>query len=77
MGVITGLGMIVTGGVLSSTLVTLPLGVPLVIVGTGISLYSAGMSVKHAITTEKTQHDMEVYEKIQRFRQQENNGTGN
>ena len=76
-GVITGLGLIVTGGVLSSTLVTLPLGVPLIAVGTGISLYSAGMSAKHAIATEKTQNDMEVYEKIQYFRQQENNGTEN
>ena len=77
-GVITGLGLIVTGGVLSSTLVTLPLGVPLIAVGTGISLYSAGMSAKQAIATDiKTPHDMEVYEKIQYFRQQENNGTEN
>ena len=76
-GVITGLGLVVTGGVLSSTLVTLPLGVPLIAVGTGISLYSAGMSAKHAIATEKTQSDMEVYEKIQHYRQQENNGTEN
>ena len=76
-GVITGLGLIVTGGILSSTLVTLPLGVPLIAVGTGISLYSAGMSAKQAIATEKTQSDMEVYERIQHFRQQENNGTEN
>ena len=30
-GVIIGLGLIVTGGILSSTLVTLPLGIPLII----------------------------------------------
>ncbi len=76
-GVMTGLGLIVTGGVLSSTLVTLPLGVPLIAVGTGISLYSASMSAKLAIATERKQKDMEVYERIQDFRQQENNDTGN
>ena len=73
-GVITRLGLIVTWGILSSTLVTLPLGVPLIAVGTGISLYSAGMSTKHAITTEKIHKDMEVHEKIQT---QENNDTEN
>lgn len=72
-GVLTGLGLIVTGGVLSSTIVTLPLGVPLIAVGTGISLYSAGMSTKVAITTEATRKDMEVYERIQEYRTQENN----
>ena len=76
-GVITGLGLIVTGGLLSSTLVTLPLGVPLIAVGTGISLYSAGMSTRHAITTEKTHKDMEVYERIQNLQPQENNGAEN
>ena len=72
-GVITGLGLIVTGGVLSSIVVTLPLGVPLIAVGTGISLYSAGMSTKHAVTIENTRKDMEVYERIQTFREEENN----
>ena len=76
-GVTTGLGLIVMGGLMSSTLVTLPLGVPMIAIGASITIYSVGASTKHAINTEKIHKDMEVQERIQNLRPREDNDLEN
>ena len=43
VGVATGIGLIVTGG-MSSTPFTLSLGVPLAVIGSGIAIYSLALS---------------------------------
>ena len=65
-GVATGLGLMAIGGVMSAHLVGLPLGVPLIVVGTGITVYSAGASVAQTTKTElEHSKDMEIVNKIQ------------
>ena len=72
-GVATGLGLVVIGGVMSAHLVGLPLGVPLIVVGTGITTYSASASVAQTTNTEiKHSKDMETVNKIQNLQPGDN-----
>ena len=47
-GVVTGLGVMTAGGILSAATVTLPIGIPLIIVGGLISIYCAGATAHQA-----------------------------
>ena len=72
-GVATGIGIIVAGGILSSTVFTVGVGAPLVCVGAGIAIYSAGAGVVHTVRTErKYSKDMETADKIKRLRPKSN-----
>ena len=65
-GVATGLGLIVIGGVMAVHPVGLPLGVPLIVVGSGISIYSASASAAQTTRTEiKHSKDIKTVNKIQ------------
>ena len=64
-GVATGLGLIVVGGVLGAHPIGLPLGVPLIAVGAGISIYSASASaVQSTVSERKHSKDVETVNKI-------------
>ena len=65
-GMVTGIGFIVVGGVMSSNPITLPLGVPLAAIGTGITLYSAGASTTYTVITERDHsEDTKTMKRIQ------------
>ena len=65
-GTVTGIGLLVVGGVMSGTPVTLPLGVPLAIIGTGITLYSVSAATAHTVVTERDyKNDMDVAKRIE------------
>lgn len=65
-GVVTGLGLIVVGGVMSAHPIGLPLGVPLIVIGTGISIYSGSASyIQTRMSGKKHSQDMEIVNKIQ------------
>ena len=68
VGVATGLGLMVVGGVMSAHPIGLPLGVPLLAVGAGISIYSASASATQTTMSErKHSKDMETANKIQKL----------
>ena len=50
-GVATGLGLIVMGGLMSATPITLPFGVPMIVIGASISVYTAGVGIHHKRST--------------------------
>ena len=58
-GVLTGLGLVVTGTVMCTIPVTLPLGVPLAVVGGSIVIYSAAASGVHIEAT-REEHKTEA-----------------
>ena len=72
-GVATGIGIIVAGGVLSSTVFTVGIGAPLVCIGAGITIYSAGAGVVQTVRTEiKYNKDMETANGIEKLRPDSN-----
>lgn len=65
-GIVTGIGLIVVGGVISGTPVTLPLGLPLAAIGTGITLYSASAATAHTVVSARDhKSDMNITKRIQ------------
>ena len=72
-GIATGIGIIVAGGVLSSTVFTVGLGAPLVFIGAGITIYSTGAGVAHTVRTERRyREDMKTADEIERLRPKSN-----
>lgn len=75
VGVVTGLGLIVMGGVMSAATVTLPLGLPMIVIGASISVYSTGVGIQHVRNSSSIGKDIKVADKLQSLRPpQENPG---
>lgn len=69
VGVVTGIGIIVAGSILSGAVITVGLGAPLVCIGAGITIYSVGAGVTQTIRTEKKyREDMKIANKIDKLR---------
>lgn len=67
-GVATGLGLIVMGGMMSATPITLPFGVPMIVIGATISVYTAGVGIQHKRNTDSIHEDIKVTKKLQSLR---------
>ena len=62
-GVAAGVGLIATGGVMSSAVITLPFGVPLMVFGVTILGYSAGAGMWNMKKIQSVNDDMKVTKK--------------
>ena len=69
-GFLTGVGFITAGGVISSAIITLPLGIPLMFIGGGTTIFSVGATAYQAAKSFKQQkRDFEVPQKVIKLQQ--------
>lgn len=72
-GITTGLGIMIVGGILSGALVTLPLGVPLLMIGSSITLYSGSATAYQAAqAVKRRKKELETQEKIKNLQEEHN-----